>query len=92
MIAAGDFNEFAFVAPLEAFTSISDLRDADEVAGLKPEERYTYLFDMNCQQLDHTYVSQGVKAVELEHIHVNTWTFGASDHDPTVLKADVCTA
>lgn len=91
MIAAGDFNEFAFAAPLESFAEISDLRDADAVAGLRREERYTYLFDMNYQQLDHAYVSRGVRRVEIEHVHVNTWADGASDHDPTVLKVGVCT-
>ena len=92
IIASGDFNEFAFVAPLQSFEEISKLRDADAVAGLRPEERYTYLFDMNCQQLDHAYVSRGVKGVEIEHVHINTWTAnGASDHDPTVLRAGVCT-
>lgn len=90
VIAAGDFNEFAFVAPLEAFEEISDLRDADAVAGLKPEERYTYLFDMNSQQLDHAYVSSGISAVDIDHVHINTWAVGASDHDPTVLKVGVC--
>ncbi|KAL9129561.1 MAG: hypothetical protein Q9217_002017 [Psora testacea] len=92
IIASGDFNEFAFVAPLETFEEISSLRDADAVANLKPEERYTYLFDMNCQQLDHTYVSQGVKGVEIEHVHVNTWggAAGASDHDPSVVRVEVC--
>ncbi|ERF73316.1 hypothetical protein EPUS_03149 [Endocarpon pusillum Z07020] len=91
VIASGDFNEFAFVAPLESFVEISGLRDADVLAGLSPEERYTYLFDMNTQQLDHTYVSRGVRNVELEHVHINTWgANGASDHDPTVLKVGVC--
>ena len=91
VIAAGDFNDFAFVAPLETFEEISNLRDADAVAGLKQEERYTYLLDMNCQQLDHAYVSRGVRNVDIEHVHINTWVAGASDHDPTVLKVGVCT-
>jgi predicted extracellular nuclease len=78
---------------LKAFVSISKLREADEVAGLKPVERYTYLFDMSSQQLDHAYVSRGVKDVEVEHVHINTWggaEGGGSDHDPTVLKVGVC--
>ncbi len=91
VIASGDFNEFAFVAPLESFVEISGLRNADVLAGLRPEERYTYLFDMNSQQLDHSFVSRQVRNVELEHLHINTWvTDGASDHDPTVLKVGVC--
>jgi hypothetical protein len=34
--------------------------DLDEAAGIAPEERYTYLFDMNSQQLDHVFVTEGV--------------------------------
>lgn len=93
-MAAGDFNEFSFVAPLETFTSRSGLRDLDEVAKIKPEERYTYLFDMNCQQLDHMYISNTLtRKAEFEHVHINTWATSAaevSDHDPSVAKLDVC--
>ena len=66
------------------------MRNVDAVAGLEREERYTYLFDMNSQQLDHAYVSRGVSDVDIEHIHINTWANGASDHDPTMLKVGVC--
>ncbi len=94
VIAAGDFNEFSFVAPLETFVSRSGLQDLDVVAGIKPEERYTYLFDMNSQQLDHMYVSQKLtRKAEFEHIHVNTWVSRdeeVSDHDPSVARLDVC--
>ena len=94
IIAAGDFNEFVFVEPLEQFTSISGLKDLDKVAGIKEVERYTYLFDMNTQQLDHMFVSKKLQSkAKYEHIHINTWVeFDAqiSDHDPSVAKFDVC--
>ncbi len=93
VIAAGDFNDFAFAPPLENFPELSGLEDADVVANVKEVERYTYLFDMNCQQLDHVYVSKGVRKVEIDHVHVNTWggANGGSDHDPTVVGVDICT-
>lgn len=59
-------------------------------------ERYTYLFDMNAQQLDHMFVSEAIangEGLQYEHIHVNTWAeYGAqaSDHDPSVARLDVC--
>ncbi|KAF2109940.1 Endonuclease/exonuclease/phosphatase [Lophiotrema nucula] len=94
IVAAGDFNEFVFVEPLQQFTSISGLKDLDAVAGIRETERYTYLFDMNTQQLDHMFVSKKLQSkAKYEHVHINTWVdFGAqvSDHDPSVAKCDVC--
>lgn len=94
IITAGDFNEFTFVEPLEQYTSISGLKDLDAVVGIKPVERYTYLFDMNAQQLDHMFVSDAAtKKAQYEHIHINTWVdrdAQISDHDPSVAKLDVC--
>ncbi|OTA91032.1 hypothetical protein M434DRAFT_389456 [Hypoxylon sp. CO27-5] len=91
----GDFNEFAFAAPVTTFASRSGLSDLDAVAGIPPTERYTYLYDMNSQELDHVFVSpalgEGVKG--FEHIHVNTWVEyddATSDHDPSVAKFDIC--
>lgn len=95
IIAAGDFNEFAFAQPLEVFVEGSGLVDAGALAGIGEEERYTYLYDGKCQMLDHVFVSPGV-GVEMggvEHLHVNTWVGAGekgSDHDPTVMKVDVC--
>ena len=90
---AGDCNEFSFVEPLETFISVSQLRDIDALTKIKPVERYTYLFDMNSQELDHVFVSKSVKKAEFEHVHVNTWvSYGAqiSDHDPSVARLDLC--
>ncbi|KAF2836651.1 DNase I-like protein [Patellaria atrata CBS 101060] len=95
IIAAGDFNEFTFVQPLETFTSVSGLRDLDVAAGVPPLERYTYLFDMNCQELDHMFISPSLagKRPRFEHVHINTWADAqgmVSDHDPSVAKLNVC--
>lgn len=97
VIAAGDFNEFATVEPLERFVQISGLQDLDVVSGIPEVERYTYTFGSSQQQLDHMYVSPSVaKHVgkkDFEHVHVNTWAAEedvASDHDPTVASLNVC--
>lgn len=96
IITAGDFNEFEFVAPIKTFMSNSGLKNMDDVAGIPDVERYTYLFDMNSQELDHMFVSQNIasKGAQFSHVHVNTWVSSAdevSDHDPSVAKMNVCT-
>lgn len=95
VIMAGDCNEFTFVQPLKNFVAESGLLDLDEAAGIAPVERYTYLFDMNSQELDHMFVSQKIanRSPKLEHMHVNTWVTYAdqiSDHDPSVAQLNVC--
>ncbi|KAH7018447.1 endonuclease/exonuclease/phosphatase family protein [Microdochium trichocladiopsis] len=91
IVAAGDFNEFAFAEPLQKFTQISGLKDLDEAAKIPATERYTYLFDNNCQQLDHMYVSPklALAAPAFKHVHVNSWLSyddAVSDHDPSVAR------
>jgi predicted extracellular nuclease len=85
----------AFVQPITTYKSISKLEDLDAVAGIQETERYTYLFDMSSQQLDHMFVSKSIsnKGAKYEHVHINTWVeFAAqiSDHDPSVAKLNVC--
>ncbi|KAL2018602.1 hypothetical protein VTK56DRAFT_572 [Thermocarpiscus australiensis] len=96
VIAAGDFNEFAFVQPMKTFSAISRMVDLDEVAATPVEERYTYVYDMNAQALDHMYVSPALAqsgTARFEHIHVNSWAADAdvvSDHDPSIALFDLC--
>jgi predicted extracellular nuclease len=50
IVIAGDFNEFVQTRSVFApFKGI--LTEVDEISGLDPLERYTYIFDQNCQQL-----------------------------------------
>ncbi|KAJ2977228.1 hypothetical protein NUW58_g7875 [Xylaria curta] len=92
--AIGDFNEFAFAPPIETFTKVSGLKDLDEVAKIPTAERYSYLFDSNSQELDHTFVSKKLaKGAKFEHPHINTWLAYddmTSDHDPSVAKFNIC--
>ncbi|CAG8980448.1 hypothetical protein HYALB_00013642 [Hymenoscyphus albidus] len=96
IISSGDFNEFTFVAPLRSFMERSGLEDLDEVAEIEKSERYSYVFDMNCQELDHMFVSKALAKkgeAEFEHVHVNTWATAAdetSDHDPSVARFNMC--
>jgi predicted extracellular nuclease len=79
---------------MEQYARISGLKDLDEVAKIKDVERFTYLFDMNTQQLDHMYISPALfKKAKYEHIHINTFVdreAQISDHDPSVALLNVC--
>ncbi|KAF9016882.1 DNase I-like protein [Hymenopellis radicata] len=95
VLVAGDFNEYAQTRSV--FASITELlQEIDEVAGIAPVERYTYVYDQNTQQLDHIFISDALalRGVEAEHIHVNNWSPSyddrISDHDPTVGKVLLC--
>lgn len=80
--------------PIETFKSVSGLLDLDDVADIDPSNRYTYLFDMNSQALDHMFISPALgKGVSYDHLHLNTWQNyddQVSDHDPSVAKLNVC--
>lgn len=95
IVVAGDFNEFlqtrSVYKPL-----VNVLTDIDEVSGIPPVERYSYVFDQHCEQLDHVFVSDAIKKrrTESEHIHINNWapTLSArvSDHDPSIGRIRLC--
>lgn len=96
IMSAGDYNEFTVVQPLKTFASVSGLEEVDDAVRTPETERYTYLFDMNTQALDHMFVSPRLATrlrSSVEHVHVNTWVATdaqASDHDPSVNRFNVC--
>ena len=97
IISAGDYNEFAFVGPMETFVHVSGLEDLDVVAEIPEVERYTYVFGQNSQQLDHMHISPRLAEGEVgfEHVHLSAWVSfddQVSDHDPSVARLDVCQA
>lgn len=94
VILSGDFNEYSQTTTVfAAFTGV--LTEIDESSNLAPVERYTYVYDQNCQQLDHMFLSANVvgKGTEVEHVHVNTWASEyskqVSDHDPSVARVTI---
>ncbi|WFD33238.1 hypothetical protein MCUN1_000051 [Malassezia cuniculi] len=95
VIFAGDANEFPVAGPMVMFAKKSGLKLIDEVVGIEPNERYSYTYENNMQQLDVMYVSESIASKKpiAEHLHVNTWVTyeeQVSDHDPTVAKINVC--
>ena len=95
IILAGDWNEF--VQTRSVFAPFDGLVfEVDDLAGIPPVERYTYVYDNLNEQLDHAFVSPVMilRPVEAEHIHVNSWSPSydarTSDHDPSVARVRVC--
>jgi len=79
---------------METYAAQAGLVDADAAAGIPTEERYSYLFDMNTQELDHMFISPSLAGkASFEHVHANSWASDAdvvSDHDPSVALLNVC--
>ncbi|KAM0331632.1 hypothetical protein ACHAQA_003311 [Verticillium albo-atrum] len=94
IIVSGDFNEFAFVAPMKLLSEKHKMTSLSKHS-LPATERYSYVFDGNAQQLDHMFVSPSLvnEKAKLEHLHVSSWLRYAdivSDHDPLIAQLNVC--
>ncbi|MGB5593826.1 MAG: hypothetical protein WBM62_07320 [Crocosphaera sp.] len=102
VVVLGDLNEFEFVSPLDilAGTTVSINGGQDIATGgnavltnlinnIAEDERYSFNFQGNSQQLDHLLVTDGLLPnAEIDIVHVNTEFLDidsrASDHDPVV--------
>jgi predicted extracellular nuclease len=86
IIAAGDFNDFEFSAPLATLKGgvLNDL-----IETLPQGERYSYVFEGNSQSLDHILVSNALFSQPFAYdvVHVNSeFAVQASDHEPQVAR------
>jgi predicted extracellular nuclease len=85
VIVGGDFNGYYFEKTLTQLEANGDLVNLVET--LSQDERYSYLFEGNSQQLDNLLVSHNLTAGALfDNVHLNTGqpdsANPASDHDP----------
>ena len=88
VVALGDLNEFEFISPVDEIlgSSLNNLVDT-----LPEDERYSFIFQGNSQELDHILVSDSLQeGAEFDIVHVNS-EFAeteqrASDHDPLVAR------
>lgn len=94
VLVSGDINDFTFSAPFRALdgsaTGNQVLFDLGEQL-LPVNERYSYNFDGNTQELDHQLVSRGLldAAPAFDIVHVNSeFADQISDHDPSVSRFD----
>jgi uncharacterized protein len=91
VVALGDFNDFSFSAPLLA---LQDVGLVDLIHTLPANERYTYLYQGNSQDLDHILVSPALSSLATyDIVHVNAeFAAQASDHDPAVVRIELAEA
>jgi len=91
----GDINDFTFSNPFKVLTGESTgdvvLRDLGD-ALLPANERYSYNFDGNTQELDHQLATDALLDAAdpaFDIVHVNSeFAAQASDHDPSVSRFD----
>ncbi|HVF95059.1 MAG TPA: endonuclease/exonuclease/phosphatase [Sphingomonas sp.] len=88
----GDWNGFSWE---DAQTQLTDpgkggvFTDLNSL--LSPEERYSYLFEGNAQQLDHILVTGGLlNNAQYDAVHINSQVAGerGTDHDPQLAMFD----
>src|SRR5262249_46948641 len=85
VVVLGDLNDFEFSDTVHILESGGVL--ADLIDGLPQNERYSYVFEGNSQDLDHVLVSPSLtdKVSLYDVVHVNAeFATQASDHDPPV--------
>jgi predicted extracellular nuclease len=89
VVVLGDLNDFYFSTALLTLKGTPPVLN-DLITTLPPAERYTYVFEGNAQDLDHTLVSDhlfNTAAPLFDPVHVNAEFAGqASDHDPQVTR------
>ncbi len=91
IVVMGDLNDFQFSAPVLLLQG--DLL-TNLVNTLPVEERYSYIYDGNCQILDQMLVSSNMleKLVEYDILHINSefdYQNRFSDHDPALAVFDL---
>jgi hypothetical protein len=93
VVVLGDMNDFAYSAPLRALEGTGAEKVLTNLAELLPDnDRYTFNFQGNSQDLDHILVSDTLfdeAEVEVDILHINVdFTDQASDHDPILSLLD----
>jgi len=88
VVVLGDLNEFEFVSPV---ADILGARLSNTTEALDPDERYSFVFQGNSQQLDHVLLSDSLRGgAEVDVVHVNAEFVEderrASDHDPVLVS------
>jgi len=91
VVSLGDFNDFDFSQPMRVLTADSTMLTDLATALLPPEERYSYVYEGNSQELDHIYVSAAlVPGAQFQPLHVNSeFTSQVSDHDPMISSLQI---
>ncbi|MBO9559561.1 MAG: tandem-95 repeat protein [Caulobacter sp.] len=90
----GDFNAYYYEQSLTLLEANGDLYNL--VRTLSPEERYSYIFEGNAQQIDNLLVSQSLRdGAQFDNVHLNTGQAAVdqpSDHDAILALLSINTA
>ncbi|KMS85986.1 endonuclease/exonuclease/phosphatase [Streptomyces regensis] len=85
VVVAGDLNDFQFSETLGTLTeggALSALIDT-----LPVDQQYSYVYEGNSQVLDHILVSDSLRRVDYDVVHINAeFADQASDHDPQIVR------
>jgi uncharacterized protein len=94
IVVAGDLNDFTYSPPVQTLIGgatpvLSELADA--LIPL-PEDRYSYIFNGNSQELDHMLASANALSVatafDIVHVNADFGRLQTSDHDPSLALFD----
>ncbi|MGQ0551788.1 MAG: endonuclease/exonuclease/phosphatase family protein [Planctomycetota bacterium] len=90
LVVLGDLNDTGFSAPVAELLAAGLV---DAALTLPPEERYSYIFQGQSEQLDHILLSpalagpEGAPHFEFRFVHLNAeFVNQASDHDPALVR------
>jgi VCBS repeat-containing protein len=90
----GDFNAYYYEPSLTLLEANGDLYNLART--LSPEERYSYIFEGNAQQIDNLLVSQSLRdGAVFDNVHLNTGQAAIdqpSDHDAILALLSINTA
>jgi VCBS repeat-containing protein len=90
----GDFNGYYYEQTLTLLEANGDLYNLTRT--LSAEERYSYIFEGNAQQIDNLLVSQSLKdGAQFDNVHLNTGQATIdqpSDHDAILARLSINTA
>lgn len=88
IVLGGDFNDFAFSAPLSTLLGTNPPLTS-LITTLDPDKQYSYVFEGNSQVLDHLIASQSMRSAldAFDVVHINAeFAEQVSDHDPSVAR------
>lgn len=85
VVVAGDINDYQFSPTIGALTEGGALRAL--ISLLPEDERYGFVFEGKSQVLDHILISEAMRLVEFDVVHINAeFHDQTSDHDPLVAR------
>ena len=91
VISLGDFNDYDFSAPMQTLSGTGAILTDLATALLPGQERYSYVYQGNSEELDHIYVTSALlNGAQFQPVHVNSeFSNQVSDHDPMIASLPI---